>query len=529
MLNILVILNERSHWEPIIGNIVNCGINVDVFSGQQEPSVIIGSIASQSIDGVLYFASEEDYNDSRLNILFEIRRLNPEIPIVISSIQYHIGIQKAALECEAEWYLANTADSSLMKLLLQRIDKKTQALKHRKEDRLRSILIDYIKDERRVSYQDKVSLFQNYQKAAHYQAFIVKILPPYRKRALVENDNLAVLKGYELLNEYLIGFSKTNIYEYGHDLLVVAAGEMSELRQIKERLIDFLNEMKRFSYAISSVATWVYVGLIVKDIKNISVSYKSAYEIRDDRLLMPGSGVIVARERVVAFEPHEDGHIQVFDVRKTLSNALATFDDQLVHKSLAQLKSNLISSAEINGKEIFSIYRTLLSSLIRELEWKEIDLSKKGIDYDGMIKEFEYFWDVDDVFKALENLYVTSVAELKIREEQDAPTQIVLAKRYIRSYFNMPLSLSELSAYVGMNENYFSEYFKKQTGINFKEYQTDLRIRHAKQMLLDKQYSMDDISDAVGYNDTKYFSRVFKQETGMAPSEYRKKYHVIND
>ena len=101
MLNILVILNERSKWETIISNIVDFGINVDVISGQQEPSTIIGSIASQSIDGVFYFVAEEAYDDSCLNILFEIRRLNPEIPIVISTNQCYIGIQKIALECEA--------------------------------------------------------------------------------------------------------------------------------------------------------------------------------------------------------------------------------------------------------------------------------------------------------------------------------------------------------------------------------------------------------------------------------------------
>lgn len=106
---------------------------------------------------------------------------------------------------------------------------------------------------------------------------------------------------------------------------------------------------------------------------------------------------------------------------------------------------------------------------------------------------------------------------------------ILLAKRYIRSYFNMPLTLKELSEYVGMNENYFSEYFKKCTKMTFKQYQTNLRIRYSKQMLLDKQYTMEDISDAVGYNDVKYFSRVFKQICGIAPGEYRKKYHVMKD
>ena len=65
--------------------------------------------------------------------------------------------------------------------------------------------------------------------------------------------------------------------------------------------------------------------------------------------------------------------------------------------------------------------------------------------------------------------------------------------------------------------------------MTFKQYQTDLRIRYSKQMLLDKQYTMEDIAEAVGYNDVKYFSRVFKQVSGISPGEYRKKYHVLKD
>ena len=65
--------------------------------------------------------------------------------------------------------------------------------------------------------------------------------------------------------------------------------------------------------------------------------------------------------------------------------------------------------------------------------------------------------------------------------------------------------------------------------MTFKQYQTELRVRYAKQMLLDKNYSLEDIAEAVGYSDVKYFSRVFKQITGTAPGEYRKKYHVLKD
>lgn len=460
MLNLLLILSEKTKWETVTKNIVDYGINADFIFCNQGVSSIIGHIASQNIDGVFYCFDEEEKSDLHLNILLEIRRLNPEIVIVILANENNDRVQRIALECEAEWCLTCSSDIGMLILLLQRVEKRVKTLKSRKEKRIHSILIDYIKDERKVSYQDKMDLFQNYQKAPYYQTFIVRILPPYRKRTLIENDNLVILKGRESLNKYLAGFN-SNIYEYGHDLLVVAAGEISELLQIQESLESFLDEMKRFSQAIFPVAAWVYMGIIVKSIQNVPLSYKSAHEIRNNRLLLPGSGILVAKERTVALEPQEDSHIQVFDVRKSLSNALATFDEQLIYKSLNQLKSNLTSSVEINGKEIFSIYRTLLSSLVHELEWKEMDLSEKDIDYDYLVEEFEYFWNLDDVFKTLEGIYITVLNELKSREEENEPTSIVLAKRYIRMYFNMPLSLSELSIYIGMNENYFSEYFKK--------------------------------------------------------------------
>ena len=126
-------------------------------------------------------------------------------------------------------------------------------------------------------------------------------------------------------------------------------------------------------------------------------------------------------------------------------------------------------------------------------------------------------------------MYLEALDALRRQEEESVAVPILLAKRYIRSYFNMPLTLGEVSEYVGMNENYFSDYFRKCTKMTFKQYQTDLRIRYSKQMLLDKQYTMEDIAEAVGYNDVKYFSRVFKQVSGISPGENRKKYHGGKD
>lgn len=42
-----------------------------------------------------------------------------------------------------------------------------------------------------------------------------------------------------------------------------------------------------------------------------------------------------------------------------------------------------------------------------------------------------------------------------------------------------------------------------------------------KRMLTDKQLSINEIADAIGYEDYSYFSRFFKKQTGMSPTDFR--------
>ena len=67
--------------------------------------------------------------------------------------------------------------------------------------------------------------------------------------------------------------------------------------------------------------------------------------------------------------------------------------------------------------------------------------------------------------------------------------------------------------------------FKKETGKNFLEYVTELRIQKAKNYLIQTDYDIAEIAASVGYGDLKYFSKLFRKNTGLSPSEFRKLYN----
>jgi len=73
-----------------------------------------------------------------------------------------------------------------------------------------------------------------------------------------------------------------------------------------------------------------------------------------------------------------------------------------------------------------------------------------------------------------------------------------------------------------MNVDYVSKKFLKETGSKFSTYLADMRIKKAKQLLSSSSVDkIQDVAEEVGLgNNPQYFSQLFKKKTGMTPSVY---------
>lgn len=93
---------------------------------------------------------------------------------------------------------------------------------------------------------------------------------------------------------------------------------------------------------------------------------------------------------------------------------------------------------------------------------------------------------------------------------------------YLGCHMNRMISRREAAKYVMLNEDYFSRVFRKETGMNYKEYITSQKMDYAKDLLSHTDIPVALISSKVGYDSFTNFSQMFRKYTGMTPTAYRK-------
>ncbi|WP_426452472.1 response regulator [Paenibacillus sp. S-38] len=99
--------------------------------------------------------------------------------------------------------------------------------------------------------------------------------------------------------------------------------------------------------------------------------------------------------------------------------------------------------------------------------------------------------------------------------------QMKLVKDYMEGNYKENITLESIASMVYMNPYYFSSFFKKHTGQNFKQYLTEIRMNQAVKLLLQTELMIYEIAEAVGYNNARQFSDMFKKQFGKLPHEYK--------
>jgi YesN/AraC family two-component response regulator len=229
-----------------------------------------------------------------------------------------------------------------------------------------------------------------------------------------------------------------------------------------------------------------------------------------------------------------------FEIVAQLENgkvALQYILNNPVNVILCDIKMPFLDGIEL-AKEIFN--RKLKIKVIFLSAYKDFDYARNAIIYgvsDYIVKPSKYN-EIFEVFSSLkkvldsESLFNSNYAsDAEANDFEILPTYDLKIISFIKNYVNehyKDAKLEDIAEAVHMNPNYLSQFFKQKTGECFSNYLIKVKMNRAAQLLNDIRYKTYEVSEMVGYSNTKNFTRTFRGYYGKSPKEYRNQKNTID-
>ena len=192
----------------------------------------------------------------------------------------------------------------------------------------------------------------------------------------------------------------------------------------------------------------------------------------------------------------EQPDIVIMDINIPIINGLKVIQ-------LSRVKYPSMAFVIVSGYDDFSYCREALRMQITDYILKPVN--------------YEEFGSGIDQLKI--SLYNNEVKEKPVVKKERVITGIT---KYMQEHLSEDVSLHILSEEFHLNSQYISQLFKNEIGVNFLTYLTNIRMEHAKKLLLSSSLSIAEVSEQSGYGDYRVFTKVFKKSEGITPSQYRR-------
>jgi two-component system response regulator YesN len=130
--------------------------------------------------------------------------------------------------------------------------------------------------------------------------------------------------------------------------------------------------------------------------------------------------------------------------------------------------------------------------------------------------------DADDYLeKPLKVEKALTILEKHLKKRSQKNRVIDQLVYLLEKNYDKNVSLNEASEIVYLSPKYISTFFKKETGQGFSEFKIQVKMKKAKEMLINTDLLISEIAYQLGYNNPESFVRTFKKVENCNPSEFR--------
>ena len=141
---------------------------------------------------------------------------------------------------------------------------------------------------------------------------------------------------------------------------------------------------------------------------------------------------------------------------------------------------------------------------------------------DYYIQSAEGSRDIASVYSVSNQVLKDYTARMhKLRQNSEYSQLTRSCMDYVSQHLNEKLQVGDIASAIGYADYYLTSRFKKETGMNLRDYINGEKIAQAKLLLRTTQLSIQEISEELNFSTASYFCSVFRKVEGISPGEYR--------
>lgn len=521
---LIVKLIDWDMLEMSVAGIAHNGLEAIELVKTLNPDIVITDIRMPGYDG--------------LDMIMKAKEIHEQIEFIIISGYGQFEYAQKAIQYGVSDYLLKPIkkeelEKTLLKIKETLKDKRGQLSFEEKQD----LAIQNVREEKRYAFLSNLLLLDDESEEEfdlekvnqdHFFSFKPGVFQFLNLKVdcdiRVLNNNRKLLE--EKVRDHIDGALKDLVYEISSlfeesSFIILINYEGNQGQALAKKYGDLMKELHADHPISKDMAFTLGVGTAVNALGKLGTSFETSRWAVEERILKGTFHVLEAGERketdLINSEVINDFYLK-------FAQKVERLDIQGTVKVLEELKENILGMKNVTGHEIIHISKetcNLFTFTLRKNKFQIVDGISFLNDFENKCNSCK---NLDMVFHTLQKFIASSMQDImEVKTIMDSKP-IRDAKRYMESNYMKNLTLDEVSGIIGFSASYFSSLFKKETGVSFIEYISEVRINRAKDLLKESDLRVSDVCEMVGYSDVKYFTKSFIKRTGLKPNEFRKIY-----
>ncbi len=426
-----------------------------------------------------------------IDLLSQIKDINENTKFIILSGYEEFNYAKAAISIGVEAYILKPIDedelTKVLKEIVLKLDeaKSSKKINLKKDTIFKGILNNIATKQDLINSKEKIKINMD--------------------NSLYVTSILLIKEGFTTIDFKYIEKTEVLYDDYGNLILVNSFDKNTTIKEIKHFYEQILEDIKtKYGYDVL-----IAVGDIVEDVNLLGKSFKTSNIVKKNILISGFNKCLTKEDLLSDIEMHFENELNEI-------NRLIIDNDK---KGINKYIDEILDNDKLTPQNIYD-FATKVLILYDNLKAKfKIDNENADVLGSTIINVLN-FTTLDDIKTYLKHKLVYLIDHIADESIKLSPIVRRIVK-CVNENYNKDLSLKSLALEYNVNTSYLGQVFTKEIGIQFSDYLNKIRNSVAKDLILNTNKKISDISKEVGYLDTSYFYRKFKKYYGVTPATLR--------